>query len=137
MEHAGGDTCSSAGEVSHLIDQVMSLLQGARNALVLPKKRSLEELVVSKNVVSLVPSLPREVAVSFYLQSFRLIFAVYHMVTDKGISRFDRYEASCVVPWVNQALLLLTVSMQTAQQLRDKIDIFRQYKQEIKLNRQS
>ena len=52
-----------------------------------PKKRTLEELVNSKNVKSLVPPLPREVAVSFYLQSWKLIFAVYHMVTDKGVSR--------------------------------------------------
>ena len=59
----------------------------ARQALVVPKKRTLEELVNSKNVKSLVPPLPREVAVSFYLQSWKLIFAVYHMVTDKGVSR--------------------------------------------------
>jgi len=134
LQHASSYTFTSAGEVNNMMGQVMNLLQGARNALVLPKKRSLEELVVSKNVKALVPSLPREVAVSFYLQSFKLIFAVYHMVTDKGVSRFDRYEAHCVVPWVNEVLLLLTVSMQTAQQLRDKIDIFSQYKQEIKLD---
>jgi hypothetical protein len=36
-----------------------------------------------------VPPLPREVAVSFYLQSWKLVFAVYHMVTDKGISRSE------------------------------------------------
>ena len=71
-----------------------------------------EDLVNSKNVKSLVPPLPREVAVSFYLQSWKLIFAVYHMVTDKGVSRFDRYQAECVVPWVNDVLLLLTVALQ-------------------------
>ena len=66
-------------------------------------------------------------------QSWKLIFAVYHMVTDKGVSRFDRYQAECVVPWVNDVLLLLTVSLQTAQQLRDKLEIFKQYKQEIRM----
>merc|ERR1712123_25469 len=115
---------------------VMGSLQRARQALVVPKKRTLEDLVNSKNVKSLVPPLPREVAVSFYLQSWKLIFAVYHMVTDKGVSRFDRYQAECVVPWVNDVLLLLTVSLQTAQQLRDKLDIFQQYKQEIRLSRE-
>ena len=50
--------------------------------------------------------------------------------------RFDRYQAECVVPWVNDVLLLLTVSLQTAQQLRDKLDIFKQYKQEIRLSKQ-
>ena len=78
---------SSADEVSHFISTIMESLLRARQALVVPKKRTLEELVNSKNVKSLVPALPREVAVSFYLQSWKLIFAVYHMVTDKGVSR--------------------------------------------------
>jgi len=123
----------SAEEVSHFLSEIMASLLRARQALVVPKKRTLEELVNSKNVKSLVPPLPREVAVSFYLQSWKLIFAVYHMVTDKGVSRFDRYQAECVVPWVNDVLLLLTVSLQTAQQLRDKLEMFKQYKQEIRL----
>jgi len=127
---------NSAAEVSHFLSTVMGSLQRARQALVVPKKRTLEDLVNSKNVKSLVPPLPREVAVSFYLQSWKLIFAVYHMVTDKGVSRFDRYQADCVVPWINDVLLLLTVSLQTAQQLRDKLDIFQQYKQEIRLSRE-
>ena len=38
-----------------------------------------------------------------------------------------------MVPWVNDVLLLLTVSLQTAQQLRDKLEMFKQYKQEIRL----
>ena len=78
---------ASSAEVSHFLSQVMGALQRARQALVVPKKRTLEDLVNSKNVKSLVPPLPREVAVSFYLQSWKLIFAVYHMVTDKGVSR--------------------------------------------------
>jgi len=127
---------SSAAEVSHFLAGLMASLGRARQSLVVPKKRTLEDLVSSKNVKSLVPPLPREVAVSFYLQSWKLIFAVYHMVTDKGVSRFDRYQAECVVPWVNDVLLLLTVSLQTAQQLRDKLDIFQQYKQEIRLTRE-
>ena len=94
------------------LNTVMGSLLRARQALVVPKKRTLEDLVNSKNVKSLVPPLPREVAVSFYLQSWKLIFAVYHMVTDKGVSRFDRYQAECVVPWVNDVLLLLTVALQ-------------------------
>ena len=94
------------------LSTVMGSLLRARQALVVPKKRTLEDLVNSKNVKSLVPPLPREVAVSFYLQSWKLIFAVYHMVTDKGVSRFDRYQAECVVPWVNDVLLLLTVALQ-------------------------
>ena len=100
------------------LSTVMGSLLRARQALVVPKKRTLEDLVNSKNVKSLVPPLPREVAVSFYLQSWKLIFAVYHMVTDKGVSRFDRYQAECVVPWVNDVLLLLTVALQVVHSHR-------------------
>ena len=56
-------------------------------------------------------------------------------VTSPSCARFDRYQAECVVPWVNDVLLLLTVALQTCQQLRDKMDIFQQYKQEIRLDR--
>jgi hypothetical protein len=55
--------------------------------LISPKKRTLEELQASKNSKALNPALSREVAVSFYLQSWKLVFAVYHMVTDKGTAR--------------------------------------------------
>ena len=58
----------------------------------------------------------------------------YILTSRDLLFRFDRYQAECVVPWVNDVLLLLTVSLQTAQQLRDKLDIFKQYKQEIRLS---
>ena len=90
LANQGGDyKFSSAGEVTNFLAKVMGALQRARAALVVPKKRTLEDLVNSKNIKSLVPPLPREVAVSFYLQSWKLIFAVYHMVTDKGVSRYE------------------------------------------------
>ena len=60
----------------------------------------------------------------------------YDLTSCDLLFRFDRYQAECVVPWVNDVLLLLTVSLQTAQQLRDKLDIFKQYKQEIRLSKQ-
>jgi len=136
LSHQGDDyKWSSATEVTNFLTTVTNALLRARTALVVPKKRTLEDLVNSQNVKSLVPPLPREVAVSFYLQSWKLIFAVYHMVTDKGVSRFDRYQAECVVPWVNDVLLLLTVALQVSQQLRDKLEVFQQYKQEIRLHR--
>jgi len=124
----------SAAEVNNFLSNVMGSLLRSRSALVIPKKRTLEDLVNSRNVKALVPALPREVAVSFYLQSWKLIFAVYHMVTDRGVSRFDRYQTECVIPWVNDVLLLLTVALQSGQQLRDKLDILSQYKQEINID---
>ncbi|XP_023320133.1 protein rogdi [Eurytemora carolleeae] len=124
----------SAQEVKNFFSSVMVSLQRSRTSLVIPKKRTLDDLLSSKNVKSLNPPLSKEVAISFYLQSWKLIFAVYHLVVDKGASRFDRYQSECVVPWVNDVLLLLTVALQTGQQLTDKIDILAQYQQEININ---
>jgi len=123
----------SANDVNNFLRNVMGPLLRSRSSLVNPKKRTLEELLASKNSKSLSPPLSREVAVSFYLQSWKLVFAVYHMVTDKGVARFDRYQADCTIPWINDVLLLLTVALQTGQQLKDKLDILSQYK-EIDIN---
>ena len=71
----------------------------------------------------LVPAIPPELALSFYLQSWKLIFAVYHIVTDPktNTSKFNRYQAEAVIPWVNDVVLYLTIALQTAQQLKDKV----------------
>ena len=74
----------------------------------------------------LVPTIPPELALSFYLQSWKLIFAVYHIVTDPktNTSKFNRYQAEAVIPWVNDVALYLTIALQTAQQLKDKVYLF-------------
>ena len=71
----------------------------------------------------LVPTIPPELALSFYLQSWKLIFAVYHIVMDPktNTSKFNRYQAEAVIPWVNDVVLYLTIALQTAQQLKDKV----------------
>ena len=38
------------------------------------------------------------------------------------MSKFNRYQAECVIPWVNDVLLLLTIALQSAQQLKDKVN---------------
>ena len=38
-----------------------------------------------------------------------------------NMSKFNRYQAECVIPWVNDVLLLLTIALQSAQQLKDKV----------------
>ena len=68
------------------------------------------------------PALSNELALSFYVQSFKLIFAVYHITTERGITKFNRYQAECVIPWISQVLQLLTSGLQTAQQLKDKVN---------------
>ena len=60
---------------------------------------------------------------SFYLSGWKLILAVYHIVVDPktNVSKFNRYQAECVIPWANDVLLLLTVALQAAQQMKDKV----------------
>jgi len=132
-----GHKFESAQDVNNFLKRVMEPLIRSRSSLINPKKRTLEELLASKNSKSLNPPLSRDVAISFYLQSWKLVFAVYHMVTDKGTARFDRYQADCTIPWINDVLLLLTVALQTAQHLKDKLDILSQYKHEINIHAKS
>ena len=71
------------------------------------------------------PPIPSELVLSFYLSGWKLILAVYHIVVDPktNVSKFNRYQAECVIPWVNEVLLLLTVALQASQQLKDKVII--------------
>ena len=74
----------------------------------------------------LTPPIPAELVLSFYLNGWKLILAVYHIVVDPktNMSKFNRYQAECVIPWVNDVLLLLTVTLQSSQQLKDKVTNF-------------
>ena len=73
---------------------------------------------------SLIPPLSPELAVSFYLQNGKLMFAVYHVVpeTKTGGSKFNRYQADCIIPWVNDVIFLLSVALQKSQELVDKVN---------------
>ena len=73
----------------------------------------------------LAPPIPPELVLSFYFSGWKLILAVYHIVVDPktNVSKFNRYQAECVIPWVNEVLLLLTIALQAAQQLKDKVTV--------------
>ncbi|CAG2117901.1 unnamed protein product, partial [Medioppia subpectinata] len=120
----------SAQEVIEMVNNIMSCLQRGRNSLIVPKKRTIEELQSSRNMQSLQPPLPNDLAVSFYIQSHKLVCAVYHMLKDShsGQLKFDIYQAETSVPWLSEALVLFTVGLQFCQQLKDKVSVFTQYK---------
>lgn len=71
----------------------------------------------------LTPNLPEDLAISFYIQSHKLIFAVYQLSSSHGAMKYDTYQAECTVPWLNEVLVLFTVALQLAQQLKDKVVI--------------
>lgn len=70
------------------------------------------------------PNLPDDLAISFYLQSHKLIFAVYQLTNVQGTMKFDSFQADSSVPWLNEVLVFLTVSLQLCQQLKDKVKVF-------------
>lgn len=71
---------------------------------------------------SLSPNLPDDLAISFYLQSHKLIVALYQLSNNHGIMKFDSSHAECSVPWLNEVLVLFTVGLQLCQQLKDKVN---------------
>nr|CAG4638629.1 EOG090X0AKT [Cyclestheria hislopi] len=118
---------SSADEVLAELDAVLEKINRARNTLAIPRKRTIDELMNSKNMKALTPSLPSDLAVSFYLQAHKLVFAVYHLTQAGGTVKFETLQSESAVTWLNEALVLLSVALHRAQKLRDKITVFQQY----------
>ncbi|GIX92143.1 protein rogdi [Caerostris extrusa] len=121
----------SAEEVVHVVNSLMGCLQRGCSALLIPKKRTISELQQSRNVKSLQPPLPPDLAVSFYVQSHKLVFAVYHILSKegKGPPKFDVFQVESSVPWLSEVLVLFSVSLQLCQQLKNKVSVFAQYKE--------
>lgn len=90
-------------------------------SLVVPKKKPIDELMKSRNMKSLSPNLPEDLAISFYIQSHKLIFAAYQLSNIQGTMKFESCQAECSVPWLNDVLVLFTVALQLCQQLKDKV----------------
>ncbi|XP_055380667.1 protein rogdi [Condylostylus longicornis] len=118
----------TSDEVLHILGNILSALQRGRSSLVIPKKKPIDELMKSRNMKSLSPNLTEDLAISFYLQSHKLIFAVYQLTNIQGQMKFDSCQAEHSVPWLNEVLILFTVALQFCQQLKDKINVFSLYK---------
>ncbi|XP_032053738.1 protein rogdi homolog isoform X2 [Aythya fuligula] len=100
------------------------------------------------------PALPPDILVNFYINLNKLCLTIYqlHVLQPSTTKNFkpaggsilhnpgamfefgnQRYEVShvhkveCVVPWLNDALVFFTVSLQLCQQLKDKISVFSSY----------
>lgn len=67
--------------------------------------------------------MPEDLAISFYLQSHKLIFAVYQLTNIQGTMTYESSTAECSVPWLNDVLVLFTVALQLCQQLKDKVNL--------------
>ncbi|XP_065079804.1 protein rogdi [Ochlerotatus camptorhynchus] len=118
----------TSDEVLHVLGNILGALQRGRTSLVVPRKKPIDELMKSRNMKALSPNLPEDLAISFYIQSHKLIFVAYQLTNFQGTMKFDSCQAECSVPWLNEVLVLFTVALQLCQQLKDKISVFSQYK---------
>ncbi|XP_041265038.1 putative oxidoreductase GLYR1 isoform X8 [Onychostruthus taczanowskii] len=141
-------------EVLKLMDAVMLQLSRARNRLTTPATLTLPEIASSGLTKMFTPVLPPDILVNFYINLNKLCLTVYqlHVMQPSTTKNFkpaggsvlhnpgamfefgsQRYEVShvhkveCVVPWLNDALVFFTVSLQLCQQLKDKISVFSSY----------
>lgn len=138
---------SSSEEVLHILAKILGCLQRGRTCLIVPRKKPMDEIIKSGNMVNILihwhimfgddrpvlygtfmlqkclfPTLPEDVAITFYVQSHKLILAVYQSSTSRGsTTKCDAYQAECTVPWLNEVLVLFTVALQLCQQLKDKV----------------
>ncbi|XP_054848219.1 protein rogdi homolog isoform X2 [Eublepharis macularius] len=141
-------------EVLKLMDAVMLQLTRARNRLTTPATLTLPEIASSSLTKMFTPALPSDTLMNFYINLNKLCLTVYqlHSLQPSSTKNFrpaggsilhnpgamfeygnQRYEVShvhkveCVVPWLNDALVFFTVSLQLCQQLKDKIAVFSGY----------
>nr|XP_053641421.1 protein rogdi-like [Cherax quadricarinatus] len=118
----------TSSEVLNVLGQLIKLLQKGRSSLLIPRKKTIDELLSSKNMKSLTPPLPGDIAVSFYLQAHKLVLAVYHLSNSAGTMKFESVQADCAVPWLSPVLVCFTTALHLTHQLRDKISVFSQFK---------
>lgn len=112
----------SADEVLGLIENVMNCLQKSRSSLLIPRKRTIEELQHSQNMQSIRPALPLDYSISFYIQAHNLICSVYQLTPGPQGSQIKaEYQAEVSLPFLSEILVYLSLSLQLCQQLKDKI----------------
>ncbi|KAJ0000677.1 hypothetical protein NQD34_005697 [Periophthalmus magnuspinnatus] len=141
----------TGAEVNKLMDAVMLQLTRARNRLTTPASLTLPELATGGLMKMFNPPMPGDVMVNFYINLSKLCLTVYqlHVLPPNTTKNFkpagssvvhnpgamfelnnNRFEVShvhkveCVVPWLSDALVFFTISLQLCQQLKDKISVF-------------
>ncbi|CAD7683506.1 unnamed protein product [Nyctereutes procyonoides] len=144
----------TGAEVLKLMDAVMLQLTRARNRLTTPATLTLPEIAASGLTRMFAPALPSDLLVNVYINLNKLCLTVYqlHALQPNSTKNFrpaggavlhspgamfewgsQRLEVShvhkveCVIPWLNDALVFFTVSLQLCQQLKDKISVFSSY----------
>ncbi|GAB1299972.1 Protein rogdi homolog [Apodemus speciosus] len=140
----------TGAEILKLMDAVMLQLTRARNRLTTPATLTLPEIAASGLTRMFAPTLPSDLLVNVYVNLNKLCLTVYqlHALQPTSTKNFrpaggavlhspgamfewgsQRLEVShvhkveCVIPWLNDALVYFTVSLQLCQQLKDKLSL--------------
>lgn len=112
----------SSEEVLQLINDVMNSLQKSRSSLLIPKKRTIEELQHSQNMQSIRPALPLDYSISFYIQAHNLVCSIYQLAQGtNGPQIRAEYQAELSLPFLSEMLVFLSLGLQTCQQIKDKL----------------
>lgn len=115
----------SSEEVLYYINDVMDNLQKSRSSLMVPKKRTIEELQHSQNMQAISPALPLDFSLSFYVQGPNLVCAVYHLSQVNNRPQIKaEYAAEVPVPFLSEMLVGLNLALQTCQQIKNKFNAF-------------
>lgn len=116
----------SAEEVLQLFNDVMNSLQKGRISLLIPKKILIEELQHSQNMQSISPALPLDYSISFYVQAPNLICSVYQLAQNNNRPQMKaEFQAEVAIPYLSEMLVLFNLGLQMCQQLKDKIQNFK------------
>ena len=108
-------------QMTSVVDALMLRIRRGRDALLSPRKRTIQDHLSSENMKSLRPPLPGDIAVSFYVQGHRLTLAVYHLVPQRGSVMFDMFLAECCLPKLETVLSGLTRTFQMCQEVKNKL----------------
>lgn len=112
-------------EVVQLINNVMNCLLKSKSSLMIPKKRTIEELRHSQNMQAIRPALPLDYPISFYIQASNLVCSVYHLSQgSSGPQIKAEYQAETQLDYLTEILMFLNLGLQICQEIKDKLNVF-------------
>ncbi|CAF4521383.1 unnamed protein product [Rotaria sp. Silwood1] len=109
------------------LDLIIDCINNARDNILLPKKKRIDDLRRNKNTTIFQPPIPENMAFSFYVQGSKLSFAVYHTSVQGKSSGYFKHFIEANVPTLADLVNQLSYILLQLQQLRDKLRIFDEY----------
>jgi len=106
------------------LDSIMECVNNAKDNILLPKKKRIDDLRRNKNTAIFTPAIPENMAFSFYVQGSKLSFAVYHTSGQGKASGYFKHVVEANVPSISLLLLQLAHIMSLLEHLRDKLKNF-------------